>query len=305
MRVTEQLISMWARQHVSHSLSELASAQAAVSTGVRVHKPSDDPVVASELIKQDEMAARIGVRQRTLEGAGRWLGATDVALNDISGTMRCIRDLALRSANSATADTERAGVLGEMEQAMAHLLDVANQRLDGRYIFAGHRTLTRPFEPPAGPGGVPTYLGDGGQIVRPMAHGGLLAMNVPGEVLFNVGGIDPTVPDVFVSLSTLHQHIVNGDADAISTQSLADLEAIEDHLLGIRATLGASVQRVEWGKERLTDAKLRADIDRAELAGEDLAEALVTLQLRVTAYEATLAAAARLVGRPGLVSFLA
>ncbi len=305
MRVTEYMMLIRTQRYVSESFKRLGAAQEALVSGVRIQKPSDDPVVIGQLYTVNEALAKVGVRERTLDRAGRWLATTEAALGDITSTIRRVHDLALASANSPMNDAERISILLEIEQAMAHLLDIANQRVDGRHIFAGHRTLTPPFDPPASVGGVPTYVGDGGEILRPLGGGAVMAVNVPGDALFNVGGIDPAAPDVFVSLSELHQRILDADVEAISDTSLADLESIANHFLKMRATLGTGLQRVGWAQEVLLDAELRAESSRDQLVGLDVAEAIVAVQIQATAYEAALTATAHLLHVPGMLSVVA
>ena len=50
------------------------------------------------------------------------------------------------ASNGSLSETDRLAIKDEVEMQVEHLGDVLNTNFDGRYIFAGQKTTTRPFE---------------------------------------------------------------------------------------------------------------------------------------------------------------
>jgi flagellar hook-associated protein 3 FlgL len=155
--------------------------QAQISTGYRLLAPSDDAPAALRgmgLQRLLELKAQASVNLSTTQS---YLDASDTALANVSQLLNEAKSTALGFANMAVSEPEKEVALAEIRRSIEQLVNVGNRQFRGRYLFAGARTTTQPFE------------FDGRQIVYRGNEGGLPSYvdldlpydsNVPGSEVF-------------------------------------------------------------------------------------------------------------------------
>ncbi len=116
--------------------------------------------------------------------------------------------------------------------------------------------------------------------------------------------------DIFSTLIALRDEMLADDGTrppdevsaAISRQIATLVEAHDDVLLGV-GTLGARSARLDVSSNRLQDLKLKLQVIRSDLEDIDIAEAVLEMQQRENAFQASLAVGARL-GQQTLLNYL-
>jgi flagellar hook-associated protein 3 FlgL len=179
----------------------------------------------------------------------------------------------------------------------------ANGNYGGRFVFSGTETGT----PPYNIGGTDVYNGDGGNIVRTIGPGVSIPVNVRGTDF--MGG-DPLVaqPDGLL-LSTLRQ--ISADlragtpaaANALRTTNLQALDSNLDNLVAIRATVGATTNRLETAVARLRELEEASTSTLSEIEGADMAKTLTDFSLQQAVYQSALKTGANIV-QSSLLDFL-
>ena len=107
---------------------------------------------------------------------------------------------------------------------------------------------------------------------------------------------------MFDHLSALSAALRSGDAAGIRT-GIDALQADGDRLVVARADVGARASRVERAATTAADAELSLTSSLAEIENADLPRTMVDLKMQEVAYQAALAATARVL-QPSLVDFL-
>jgi len=294
MRIT----NLWTRERrlgeMLRGQERLEAARERVSSGRRIQDPSDAPNDIAELLRVRAQVAELSRRQDGIDATLPGMKATEAALGDLSAALREVRTLTLQARNG-TASAEQHGVLADQVGRIAdRARDLANTRVNGRYLFAGTATDGEPFS--AGP--PVTYAGNDRSLTLSVLEGTLFATNVSGETLRNTR--DGT--DLFGNLEQLEAVIRAGDADGMGA-ALTALDADLEHVVRQRADMGARLQYVQLARERIGDGVLAARERQSQLEDVDLAAAVLEYSTAENAHEATLAVAGR-IGRPSLLDYL-
>ena len=145
MRVTDRQQIDTLLAAVQNTRRDIFDRQEQISTGKRVNRPSDDPA-ASERISQFKNVLNTTDRRMfsVNEGVGR-LNFSDSTLSSVTHTVQRARELAIQAANDTNSAVERANIAKEVNELFQSLSGLANTRLNGRSIFAGHETQTDPY----------------------------------------------------------------------------------------------------------------------------------------------------------------
>lgn len=287
MRVTNSMVLRSTLRDLNGSLARLQNSQADLSTGRVIRKMSDDPGRASSAMATRQQIRRADQRARSLSDAQSWLYAADTALVSGLDLMTRLKELAVRAGNDgAASDVSRQAVATEIRAIREELLSLANTTYAGRAIFSG--TQAGPAYDPAG-----NYIGDAGAVVRDVAPGTSVTVNMPGDQVFG---------DLFDVLDQLASAVAANDTAGVATQH-TNLDTAAARLGAAAAEIGARASRIESVK-----ARADADVDglRTLLSGiedTDIAEALIRVKAQENAYTASLMAATRVIP-PSLLDFM-
>lgn len=300
MRVTHSMYVNHFTQNLARNQRRQIQLYTQASSGIRLHRPSDDPLAVSRVMRFDSELVDIERFLSNALDARDWLGATDAALQEVHNVLHRARELVILAANGTLADTDREAAADELGQLLEHLVEVANTQYKGRYLFAGTETLTKPFTLLASTDPVDghvdyqvQYHGNDGAIERTIGPGVLLQVNQDGGVL----------EDVLEVLATAVEHMRANDVASLSGSDLAEIDRVVDELLRIRSAVGARMNRAEWTVDRLTDLSLQVQALSSELRDADVARVLVDLRAVEVTLQTSMAAAARMFDTT-LVNFL-
>lgn len=294
MRVTTTMLISTVLLGLEDRLTQMAKRQEELSSGRRLNRPSDDPGgVVSALRFRARLAEDAQYKQNT-DDAIAWLNTTDAALRETVGTLQRVREIAVAGANQTLPADSLEALAKEVAQLKGHLGDVANANYAGRFIFAGVKTTTPPYDPGTG-----TWNGTSDVFEYEIGPGVTVPVNIDGQAVFD----SATLPKVFEVLGNLITNLENNDAASISNTRLAEIDQSIDNILAVLAEVGARVNRLEMGKNRMetTDVTLKNLL--AQVEDTDMAQAIMDLKNQENVYRATLSVGARII-QPSLVDFL-
>jgi flagellin-like hook-associated protein FlgL len=240
----------------------LAKLQQQGASGLRVLSPSDDPAALGRAVL---------LRQRSAEGlgtvAGLSTGLTEVdlaasTLQEGVGLMAEARALALQGMNGTLSAQDRESVAAQLEMIRTQLLEVANHKLEDRYLFGGTSTQHAPYESAQIAGLTRAlYRGDSGvQHVR-IGSQGTVAVNAPGDAVFSAyahSGVQ-LHGDTGLALgsdasqgSGIEQLELRHDSSALDAPSASGLALVDggahDTLLGVHAlVIDATARTIQLG----------------------------------------------------------
>jgi len=140
MRMTNNLLSHNMLWSMNNNLNSMNKYQTNLSTGEKIHRPSDDPVGITKLIKLKTDITENQQYKQNNRDARSWLEITENSLTDIKDMFQRIRELTVQAANDTYNDEDTANVAKEVNQLKEELLVTANSSIAGKYIFSGFKT---------------------------------------------------------------------------------------------------------------------------------------------------------------------
>jgi flagellar hook-associated protein 3 FlgL len=155
--------------------------------------------------------------------------------------------------------------------------------------------------------GTDAYNGNGGDVYRTIAQGVSIPINAQGADF--LGG-DPLVaqPDglLLTTLRNVATHLRGGTPADRNLLRGADIQAVDrnlDNLVAIRATNGATTNRLETAVLRLRELNEAANEGLSEIEDADYAKTLTDFSLQQAVYQSALKTGANIV-QSSLLDFL-
>lgn len=273
----------------------LSLLQRKLSSTKEITKPSDDPYgTGRAMALRGELEATSQYKRNVREALG-WASVTDTALSKIGDLAQRARELIVRGANDQ-AQTSRDAIAEEIDQLADAMKQEASTTYDGRYVLGGTRTDIKPYTM-----GSDLYAGDAGAIVRQLGPGVALGVGVRGDEV--LGGSATATGDLLRVMRDAAAHLRAGDGASLGTVDLQDMQGQIDHLLGIRARVGATANRLETASTRLAELEESTMQLLSETEDADIASTMVAYSTQKSVYQAALRSGADLV-QMSLLDFL-
>lgn len=313
MRVTNNTLINNMLRHLNRGLSRLDRHQQQLASGKQILRPSDDPAGVISVMELRSSLAENDQLLKNVTGALSWLESVDAVLGSVTSVLHRAKELTVYAATGTLNSDDRNAILKEVEQLFANVLELSNASHGGRYLFAGQKSTTMPFQRASDDPDSPDYW-----VIK--YHGGLanqetaaLNVEINSNTVIDLNIIqasgtnaedaeDQVFLPIFNVLSGIIQDIKNDDPGALN-QRLGELEDALDGLLSVRAEVGAKLHRVALAEERLKDLHLNLNKMLSNIQDIDVAEAIVNLKNEENGYRVALAVGARII-QPTLVDFL-
>jgi len=294
MRVTNKLMTDTIISNFFKNSELLLKTQNKISSGKKINKPSDDPIGINKVLDYRKKISTIDQYSKNINHGKTWLGLTDSTLADVDILLTRAKEVAVYQASETANEQTRGIAAEEVKNIYDQMIQIANTKLGNSFIFAGHITDTTPFSRDDSYN--VSYNGDNGEIRIIVGEDVEIGINTEGEEAF-IDGIN-----VFDILRDLKEGLETDDTSAISHQ-IESLDDALDQVLSVRSEVGAKLNRLESTENYWSNFKLNVERMLSDTEDADIARAMTELAAQETAYEASLAAAARVI-QPSLIYFL-
>jgi flagellar hook-associated protein 3 FlgL len=291
-RVTTNSITTQVLANLHRNMARGGQLQEQLSSGKTINRPSDSPTgtVSSMQLRGD---------QRTMEQYSRnaddgiaWLSTLDTTLTGALTQVNRVRDLTLQGLSSGTTSAEsREALAVEIDSIREGLIATANTKYLDRPVFGGTTAGGLAYD------GAGTYVGDSGQVTRTVGNDVKVRVDTSGEEAFGTGA-----NQLFTVLQGISDGLRANDTDAVGT-GMAKLDVAGDTIKMKLADVGARYNRVSQMQQTAVDRILTLKTQRSDIEDVDLPQAIMEMQLQETAYQAALAATAKVI-QPSLMDFL-
>jgi flagellar hook-associated protein 3 FlgL len=306
MRVTQSMLSSNMLRNLSNSYNKMGTLQEQITSGKKITRPSQDPVVAIKGIGYRTDLGKVEQYQRNLGEVNNYLDSSDDALDKVGLALIRVQELVTQASSDTLTPDDRAKIEKEITQIKEQIRDMGNTKVGDKYIFSGTKTSQPLFtdttlagETIVIPGG--TYLPD--------------AANTSYEAPVNIevyDGVQITVNtngyDVF---SKVDEMMVQLEADMKDpSKSGKDFDAYltgidnnQNLVLGSRADIGARQNRVEMMENRLGTQEVIVTKQLSNNEDIDYEKAITEMISQESIHRATLSVGARII-QPSLMDFL-
>jgi len=140
MRITNNMMTSNLLYNVNKNLEYMSKRQDELATGKRIHRPSDDPVLASKVLARRTDLSELEQYDKNTRDALGWLEITEKALEDNGNIFQRVRELSVQASNGTNTAEDTQKIKLEIEGLKKQLISNANTTFAGRYIFSGFET---------------------------------------------------------------------------------------------------------------------------------------------------------------------
>ncbi|GJL78859.1 MAG: flagellar hook-associated protein 3 [Nitrospinaceae bacterium] len=145
-RVTSQAIQNTVLNNIFRITEDLAKAQAEISSGKRILKPSDDPAGLRTSLSLRTSISESRQFIRNIDNNKIFIQSADTALQSVGLGLTRAKELAIAELGGASTPETRGFAALEIGQIISQVLEAANTEVKNQHIFAGTKTRTAPFQ---------------------------------------------------------------------------------------------------------------------------------------------------------------
>jgi flagellar hook-associated protein 3 FlgL len=296
-RVTNTTMTRTLNADIQTNARKLVTAQQRIASGKELRRASDGPANVLRALDQRAELRRYAQYERNASDANAWIANTDSTLTTAVDRLERVRALVLGAVNGSSDQTARDAAATEIAGIREEMLGLANSTYLGRPLFVGVVDTPEAYDS-AG-----VFQGDSGAVMRTVAPGSSLQVNLTGEEVFGAyDALDPTAGNLFQVLDVLVADLQGGNVTG-ARDGITRLEGAVERISLAEAEVGARGRQLEALEARNGDVALELRAELAEVEDVDYAKALVDLQAQQFAYQASLSVTAKII-QPSLLDFL-
>jgi flagellar hook-associated protein 3 FlgL len=234
MRVTEGMRYNQVLSNLTNITSQHAQASQQASSGLRVGKPSDDPIAAAELARLRASSSQTAAHLSTIDTVRGDAELTEATLAEASDIFVRLKEIALQASNGGLTANERQTMGVEVSGMKNALLTLGNARGTRGYLFSGSQVSTPAFDD-AG-----AFQGDDLAQLVPIGNSSPTSVSTSGAEAFAVAG----GRNVFADLDSLATALATNDEAAIRS-AIDSVDASHSQLVNARARSGLILSKLD------------------------------------------------------------
>ncbi len=280
---------------VQNSRQNLDTATLQLSTGKSVNSLADDPAAVAQLVRNHNQAGQDDQFLKNQSTLQSQFQVADSTLSNVVQALTRAISIGTEGANGTLNQGDRQAIAGEVQGLANQIAGLANVSYQGAYLFAGTAVTTQPSSLNQATLAA-TYNGNTNSTSVQLSNGNVIGNNVPGSQLFLNGS-----GSVFGALQSLYTALQsNTNIPAAVTQVQNALTQVNTQ----RVFYGNALNQITLSENFLNHDKVNLSTQENALIGADPAKAASDLSQAQTAYQAELAATAKVLNLPSLLNFL-
>ncbi len=198
-RITNRMMNNTMLRNLGRHQTEMDRSQNTLSTGRSVELPRDNPIAATNQMLYRTRLTEIDQYRNNIDEGRSKLNEVDTALQSALRIFQRLRVLAVQGAHGIYSNFERKeAAASEINELLEEIVTIANSRgATGKPIFGGYETGTEETPDPfvaiyqtltaGNQGDAMTgveYRGNIGRVLREVATGEYMEVNIPGNQVF-------------------------------------------------------------------------------------------------------------------------
>ncbi|WP_315907146.1 flagellar hook-associated protein FlgL [Priestia koreensis] len=285
MRITQGMLSTNMLRNLSTSYERMGKYQDQLSTGKKINRPSEDPVIAMKGISYRRDLSQTEQYKANFSEAYNWIENSDAALDKATQAMQRIRELVVQASNDTYDTSQRGSIATEIDQLKEHLITIANTQVGDKYIFNGTKTLDAPIGADDKPNST-----SGTEVQIELSKGIYMPVSIKTDAVFTLEKLSADLKD-----STKTNTDINKYLGALDTHI--------NSMLNTRAELGARQNRIEMMEDRVDEQEVIAQRIVSDNEDADIERVITDLKTQESVHRAALGVGSRII-QPTLMDFL-
>jgi len=288
MRVTQNMLSNNMLRNLSQSYGQMGKYQEQLTTGKKITKPSDDPVVSMKGINYRSQLTEVQQYKRNIGEVHNWMDSSDSSLDKATQAMQRVRELAVQASNGTYDTEQKANIAKEVRQLKEHMADIANTKVNDKYIFNGANTTEEPVDAK-----IFTINSSMSKVEIGVSEGVRIQANVNPQPVFDQG--------LFNDLEAFAADLETGSNKLDGF--IAEFDSKINQIVNERADLGARMNRVDLIEDRLESQEFTASKMMSDNEDADIEKVITNLKTQESIHRAALGVGSRII-QPTLMDFL-
>ena len=253
MRVSTLMMYQQNMRGITDSQSEWLKYGEQMSTGKRVNRASDDPVAASQAVVLSQAQAQNAQFATARTFATQRVSTEESTLKQVTTAIQSAQEKIVYAGNGTLSDDDRASLATDLQGIRDQLLNLANSTDgNGRYIFAGYKTDTPPFDSKG------QYVGGDINVEQQVDSSRSMVIGHTGNLIFDnvTSNAKPNAEqNIFTALDNAITALNVPVADADDTEKDAAAAVIDstnrslsnslNNVLTVRAELGTQLNELD------------------------------------------------------------
>lgn len=323
-RVTESQLLRNNLSHIGRSRDHILKLNDQIGTGLKVANPSDSELSAT-IEKYRQTLDQLDSYANRTAGVKSFLTFQDDALSQVGELLTRAREIASQASNSTNSPETRAQMAEEVFQIRDHLVQLANSRYQGKYVWGGGASgsavppYVQTTDYANGTGkALERYEFDTSEVGRSVtrtvniSEGLTLDIDTPGNQVFDnaLFGLErlgrslagyQTNPATGAPDGTGNAYTFPADYELQTTEIRAAMDMLksaqDDDIQPQRVTLGGKLRRIETAESMLQLGKGSVQEALDKLQNADIAESASNLTQAQTVLQAALAVTSRVLNQ--------
>ncbi|MBI9073189.1 MAG: flagellar hook-associated protein FlgL [Melioribacteraceae bacterium] len=216
MRVTDLSIQQTYLTNYQKNKRTLQNIQQQITTQSKVNTPSDNPLANSKILRFGNQLGNFNTYKNNINTSIGFVQNTLLPMEGMQNEMNKVI-IDLTSMNNAVVDDKLDIYAQNLDLTLATLLDFANAEYDGRYVFGGNDSSSKPFDYNAAGDKVEAKLPNiGGEHLARISKNSSQKINITGQEMFQSvyeqrGNLDST--SAIGSVDTSNETILDADGN--------------------------------------------------------------------------------------------
>jgi len=294
MRISTLMMYQQNMGGITNSQSQWLKYGEQMSTGQRVNRASDDPVAASQAVVLSQAQAQNSQFATARLFATQRVSLEETTLTQVTKAIQSAQEKIVYAGNGTLSDDDRASLATDLQGIRDQLLNLANtQDGNGRYIFAGYKTDSAPFDSSG------TYVGGTENVAQQVDASRTMVIGHTGDKIFEsqTSNANPDADkNIFTMLDTAIAALntpVSDDETAQATATAAidktsrGLSNALNSVLTVRAELGTQLNELDSLDAMGDDRALAQTQQMSNLVDVDWNETISNYVMQQTALQAS------------------
>lgn len=142
MRITNSMITNSTLLSINRNKQAMYELEQQMSTGKKIQRPSDDPIVAARALKFRTSVSEIDQYSENVKDAISWLDTTEQAMSNMTDILKRVKELCVQGSSDTLGKADRLKIIDELQQLREQIGAEGNVNYAGRYVFTGYKTDT-------------------------------------------------------------------------------------------------------------------------------------------------------------------
>ncbi|MBO5354377.1 MAG: flagellar hook-associated protein FlgL [Lachnospiraceae bacterium] len=143
MRITNKMMTNNALYNINNNKNLMSNLEQQYSSGKKITKPSDDPIVAVRALKfRTNLSELNQYYEKNIPDALAWMDVTESALSTVNDIITSMNTYCNQGANDYPTAEDRNAIATNLEELKGQLYQEGNTNYAGRYVFSGYKTDT-------------------------------------------------------------------------------------------------------------------------------------------------------------------